>query len=87
MDKAKKIKQLENALKIKVEDESKIEQDFGSILEMFDKIKDVDTEGHSSTLDKKKITIDDLRKDEAVDSKFRNDLCGKYIEVPSVSKK
>lgn len=87
MDKLAKIKQLEKALKIKVDNEEKISADFDSIIEMFDKIKQVDVDNYSSTLERKKIHINELRKDEPIDSTFRDDLKGKYIEVPAVSKK
>lgn len=87
MDKLAKIKQLEKALKIKVDNEEKISADFDSIIEMFDKIKQVDVDNYSSTLERKKIHINELRKDEPIDSTFRDDLKEKYIEVPAVSKK
>lgn len=85
-DKSQKIKDLLELLKIQVDDESNLEKDFDSILEMFDQLSKVET-NESSTLLKKKIKISDLRKDIVKQEEFKKELKGKYMKVPSVSKK
>lgn len=82
-----KIKDLEKALKVRIEDENEMKNNFESILKMFDELKNIDVDKYSSSLKRKNIHISDLRKDQVSESEFRKDLQGKYMEVPSVSKK
>ena len=86
-DKSQKIKDLLKLLKLEVENEADLEKDFDSILQMFDQLSKVKNLSENSTLLKKKIKITDLREDEVIKQDFRNDLNGKYIKVPAVSKK
>jgi Asp-tRNA(Asn)/Glu-tRNA(Gln) amidotransferase C subunit len=82
-----KIKNLEKALKIKVEDEQEMSKNFESIINMFDELKNIDVEKYNSSLKRKRIRISDLRKDESSDGNFLKDLHGNYIQVPSVIQK
>jgi len=87
MEKTQKIKQILNSVKLEVDDIEKFGKDVDMILDMFNEIKDVDVEGVSSNLNKKKITLEDLRPDEVKSWNFRPEMSGKYFKVPSVSKK
>lgn len=85
-EKKEKLEKLMNALKIQVSDKEAMEKDFDSILSMFDDLQKISIEGDSKMY-KKQIKLEDLREDNPKDSEFRKDLKGKYLKVPSVSKK
>lgn len=87
MDKTKKIKQILETVKINVEDISSFEQDIDSILNIFNDISAVDTTNISSELNKRKVSLNDLREDISIDAKFKQGIKGNYFKVPNVSKK
>ncbi len=83
----RKLEDLLRLLKLEVEDKSRIENDFASILQMFDHIKDVNIEAND-ILSKRTIYLDDLRPDEAIKFVgFEPKISGNYYKVPSVTKK
>lgn len=87
MDKRKiQIENLLNMLKIEVESRDNLYKSIDLILQMFDRISKLDIKNKGSII-RKKITINDLRKDEVIKQDFRKDLHGKYLKVPSVLKK
>jgi aspartyl/glutamyl-tRNA(Asn/Gln) amidotransferase C subunit len=87
MDQQKKIKNILNAIKFDVDSIEAFENELNPVLGMFNEIKEVNVEGVSSTLNRKKITLAELREDKAVDWNFRPEMRGKYFKVPNVSKK
>jgi aspartyl/glutamyl-tRNA(Asn/Gln) amidotransferase C subunit len=87
VEQKQKIKNILEAIKFDVTDIDAFEQELGAILGMFNEIKEVDVEGISSTLNRKKISLTDLRVDESKDWGFKKELRGKYFKVPNVSKK
>lgn len=82
-----KIKKLLSSIKLEVEDINKFEKDIDSILGMFNELNDIDVSEFDSNLNRKKIKISDLREDKEFNWEFKKDLRGKYLIVPSVSKK
>lgn len=82
MSKRENIKNILDSIKIEVDNIEDFEKDVDSILQMFDEIKKVDVEGIDASLNRKKITLDDLREDEPFDWKFREEMRGKYFVVP-----
>jgi len=86
-EKEKKIKELLSFLKLEIQDEKAMVKDFDSILKMFDELAKVNSSDQNSKLSKKIITIDELREDRVLNSKFKSDLHEKYLKVPTVSKK
>jgi aspartyl/glutamyl-tRNA(Asn/Gln) amidotransferase C subunit len=87
MDQKQKIKNILEAIKFDVTDINRFEKDIDSILGMFNEINEVDVSGVSSTLNRKKVRLSDLREDASKDWGFRKDVRGKYFNVPNVSKK
>jgi Asp-tRNA(Asn)/Glu-tRNA(Gln) amidotransferase C subunit len=73
-------------LKMQVEDKEKLQKDFDSILSMFNDVQKASDLSESETLEKRKISINDLREDKAINADFRKDLRGKYMKVPKVIK-
>ena len=86
-EKAQKLEKLMHALKINVKDEKALEKDFDSILGMFDEIKNIEVKEVDAKLNKKKMKIEDLREDEAIEADFRPEMKGNYFKVLAVSKK
>lgn len=86
-DKKQKLQAILDAVKLKVENLTTFEKEVDTILEMFNAIKDINTENVSANLIKRKIKLEDLRADKAVNWNFRMEMRGKYFEVPNVSKK
>ncbi len=86
-EKEKTIKNILNSVKLDVDDISGFGNEIDAIITMFNNIKDVDVENISADLNKKKITLDELRIDEPKSWDFRKEMRGKYFKVPSVSRK
>lgn len=89
MDEKRKkiIYQILEGVKLEVQDVESFGKDIDNILEMFDLLKNTDIGNVQNDLERKKITLDDLRGDDARDANFRIDMRGKYFKVPRVSKK
>jgi aspartyl/glutamyl-tRNA(Asn/Gln) amidotransferase C subunit len=87
MANTEKIRQILNAIKLDVKDEQKFEKDIELVLGMFDEIKSVNVDNVSANLNKKRVTIKELRTDEVKPWGFRKELSGKYFKTPNVSKR
>jgi aspartyl/glutamyl-tRNA(Asn/Gln) amidotransferase C subunit len=88
MEKKEKIQKLLQGIKLEVEDINSFEKDIDSILNMFDELKNVEVTDVSGDLNRKKISITDLRQDIPSETQsFRPEMKGKYFKVPTVSKK
>ncbi len=87
IEQKEKIQNILKSIKFNVDNIDDFEKDLDSILSMFNEIKAVDVEGESSTLSRKKITLEDLREDIAKSWGFRTEMKGKYFKAPNVSKK
>lgn len=87
MDKKDKIKKILSSIKVEVENIEKFEKDVDSILGMFDELNEIDVSNFDANLNKKKISLSDLREDRVENWDFRKEMKGKYFTVPSVSKK
>lgn len=85
-DKKQQIENLLNLLKIDIDSHEEMYKDFDSIIEMFNQLEKVHIEGNAE-FNRRSITISELRDDKQIFEDFRQDLRGKYIKVPSVSKK
>lgn len=87
MSGSNKVEKILNSIKLSVDDITVFEKDIESILGMFDTIKAVEVNSTESSLQKKKISLNELRKDEPKDSNFKPEVRGTYYKVPNVSKK
>lgn len=87
MEQKTKIKKILEANKFEINNIEQFEVELKNILNMFEQIKEVNVDGVSSTLDRKKIHLNDLRTDKSTDWGFKPEMRGKYFKVPNVSKK
>jgi aspartyl/glutamyl-tRNA(Asn/Gln) amidotransferase C subunit len=87
MEQKSKIQNILKSIKFEVENIDVFEKDLDSVLGMFNEIKEVNVDGVSSTLNRKKITLLDLREDISKDWNFRPEMKGNYFKAPNVSKK
>jgi aspartyl/glutamyl-tRNA(Asn/Gln) amidotransferase C subunit len=87
MSQKEKIKKILDSVKLEVEDVEKFETVIDSILHTFNEIKDVNVDDIDAALHRKKVTLKELRTDEAKSAHFREDLAGNYFTVPNVSKR
>ncbi len=82
-----KLKQILNAVKIRVADIKRYTNDINNILNIFDKIKNFRVNKNNSDLDRKHVRLTNLRKDKPIPSNLFSHLKGTYFKVPRVIKK